>query len=277
MNYSELRIRGERWLAYPKGMRFPRSFRRNYPFRGRGIVAKVLYALNRIGIDKLFLSSVADNLLDGIAIDNVAYFWPSAKRSTSRFYGYRVRDGKVSEYLKCGLTEAEKAVLRREASNVSKALEIGNRDFEVPQCLGVEERAGVLVARYEPLPEIATDVPVAEEWYSRVDAVRKQIASAGYSHGDFSWHNFKTDGRKLWILDWEEMREGVDPLVDQTSLEYGYAIYWRHKPIELTMKDFDMNRVSAVEDLAARGISPGAIMLEYLRKNGFMHEDTSRA
>ena len=277
MSYCELRIRGERWLAYPKGMRFPKSFCRNYPFRGRGVVAKALYATNRIGIDKLFLPSVADNLLDAIDIDNVAYFWPSAKRSTSRFYGYRVKDGVVVEYLKCGLTDAEKDVLRQEASNVSKALEIVNRDFEVPQCIGVEDKAGVLVARYAPLPEIATDVPVEEAWYSRVDAVRKQIAEAGYSHGDFSWHNFKTDGRKLWILDWEEMREGVDSLVDQTSLEYGYAIYWRHKPIELTMKGFDMNRLSAVKDLAARGISPGAIMLEYLRKNGFMHEDTTRA
>lgn len=276
MSYSELRIRGERWVAYPKGMRFPRSFRKNYPFRGRGIVAKVLYAINRIGIDKVLLPSADDKLLDGIDIDNVAYFWPSARRSTSRFYGYRVKDGSVAEYLKFGLTDMEKDKLRQEASNVSKALAIADRTFEVPKCIGVEERNGVLVARYEPLPEAAEDVPVAEGWYSRVDAARRQIADAGYSHGDFSWHNFKTDGRRLWILDWEEMREGVDPLVDQTSLEYGYAIYWQHKPIDAVMKDFDLKRLPAVKDLASRGISPGALVLEWMQKNGLLNEDTTR-
>lgn len=257
-------------------MRFPKSFRRNYPFRGRGIVAKVLYAINRIGIDKVLLPLADDKLLEWIDIDNVAYFWPSSCRSTSRFYGYRVKDGAVVEYLKFGLTDKEKDKLRQEADNVSKALAIADRTFEVPQCIGVEERNGVLVVRYEPLPETATDVPVAVAWYSKVDAVRKQIADAGYSHGDFSWHNFKIDGHKLWILDWEEMREGVDPLVDQTSLEYGYAVYWQHKPMELVMKNFDPKRISAVKDLALRGISPGAIMLEWLQQNGLLNEDTPR-
>lgn len=263
-------------MAYPKGMRFPGSFRKNYPFRGRGIVAKVLYAINRIGIDKVLLPSADDKLLDGIDIDNVAYFWPSARRSTSRFYGYRVNNGLVVEYLKFGLTDKEKDRLRQEADNVSRALAIADRTFEVPKCIGVEERNGVLVARYEPLPETAEDVPAADAWYSKVDAVRKQIAYEGYSHGDFSWHNFKTDGRRLWILDWEEMREGVDPLIDQTSLEYGYAIYWRHKPIDAVMKDFDLKRLPAVKDLASRGISPGALVLEWMQKNGLLNEDTTR-
>lgn len=276
MSYSELRIRGERWVAYPKGMRFPGSFRKNYPFRGRGIVAKVLYAINRIGIDKVLLPLADEKLLDAIDIDNVAYFWPSSRRSTSRFYGYRVNDGSVVEYIKFGLTDKEKDRLRQEADNVSKALAIADRTFEVPKCIGVEERNGVLVARYEPLPEAAEDVPVADAWYSKVDAVRKQITYAGYSHGDFSWHNFKTDGRRLWILDWEEMREGVDPLIDQTSLEYGYAICWRHKPIEAVMKDFDLKRLPAVKNLASRGISPGALMLEWMQKNGRLNENTTR-
>lgn len=276
MKYQELKIRGERWLAYPKGMRFPRAFRLNYPFRGHGIVAKVLYAINRIGIDKVLLPLIGDKLLDEIDIDNVAYFWPSAKRSASRFYGYRVNDGSVVEYLKFGLTDKEKDRLRHEADNGSKALAIVDRTFEVPQCVGVEERNGVLVVRYEPLPEASTDVPVTAEWYSTVDAARKQIADAGYSHGDFSWHNFKTDGRRLWILDWEEMREGIDPDVDLTSLEYGYAIYWQHKPLELVMKNFDPNRILAVKDLASRGISPGVLMLEWLQKNGLLNEDTTR-
>lgn len=276
MKYRELKIRGERWLAYPKGMRFPRAFRSNYPFRGRGIVAKVLYAINLIGIDKVLLPLMGDKLLDEIDIDNVAYFWPSVRRSASRFYGYRVNDGSVVEYLKFGLTDKEKDRLRHEAENGSKALAIADRTFEVPQCVGIEERNGILVVRYEPLPEASTDVPVTEKWYSTVDAARKQIADAGYSHGDFSWHNFKTDGRRLWILDWEEMREGVDPDVDLTSLEYGYAIYWQHKPLELVMKNFDPNRILAVKDLASRGISPGVLMLEWLQKNGLLNEDTTR-
>ena len=274
MKYIELRIRGERWLAYPLKMRFPRYFSKNYPFRGRGIVAKILYAINHIGIDKMLLNIVNDKLLDEIDIDNVAFFWPSETRSVSRFYGYRIKNGLVKEYLKFGLTDVEKNILRREADNVSKALAIPNRDFEIPRCNGVEERNGIFVARYEPLPEDALSVSATQEWYARIDKVRKQIAQAGYSHGDFSWHNFKTDGHRLWILDWEEMRKGIDPLIDQTSLEYGYAIYWRHKSIETVMKDFDMNRVPAVKDLASRGISPGKLMLGYLEKNGLLNEDT---
>lgn len=270
-------MRGERWLAYPCGMRFPRAFRRNYPFRGRGVIAKILYAINRVGADRVFLPTVKDNLLSGINFDDVAYFWPSRIRSVSRFYGYRVDAGAVKEYLKFGQTDTEKRILQREAENVSKALAIPNRDFDVPKCLGMEDKPGCFVVRYEPLPEAAHDVPVAAEWFDRIDRVRRQIADAGYSHGDFSWHNFKTDGRRLWILDWEEMRTGVDELIDRTSLEYGYAIYWQHKPLDLVMKGFDMNRVAAVKDLAARGISPGAMMLEFLYRNGLLNEDTSCA
>lgn len=277
MRFLELKVRGERWLAYPCGMRFPRSFRSNYPFRGRGIVAKILYVTNRVGVDKVLLPTMKDDLLEGMNIDDVAYFWPSRKRSTSRFYGYRVDGASIMEYLKFGQSDAEKRTLRREAENVSKALAIPNRDFEVPQCVGMEDKSGCFVVRYEPLPDAVHDVPVTVDWFARVDKARRQIADAGYSHGDFSWHNFKTDGRRLWILDWEEMRTGADELIDRTSLEYGYAIYWQHKPLDLTMNGFDMNRVAAVKDLAARGISPGAMMLEYLRRNGLLNEDTSRA
>ena len=73
------------------------------------------------------------------------------------------------------------------------------------------------------------------------------------------------------------MRTSADELIDRTSLEYGYAIYWQHKPLDLVMKGFDMNRVAAVKDLAARGISPGAMMLEFLHRNGLLNEDTSCA
>lgn len=275
--FLELRVRGERWLAYPCGMKFPRSFRRNYPFRGRGIVAKILYAFNRVGVDNVLLHRVEDGLLEGIGSEDVAYFWPSHKRSTSRFYGYKVDGGAVKEYLKFGQSDAEKRILRHEAENVANALAIPNRDFEVPQCVGMEEKPGCFVVRYEPLPDAVHDVPVTVEWFARVDRARRQIAGAGYSHGDFSWHNFKTDGQRLWILDWEEMRTGVDESIDRTSLEYGYAIYWQHKPLDLAMKGFDMNRVAAVKDLAARGISPGAMMLEFLHRNGLLNEDTSCA
>ena len=277
MSFLELRVRGERWLAYPSGIKFPRSFRRNYPFRGRGIVAKILYALNNVGVDKLILPRVKDDLLEGICFDDVAYFWPSHKRSTSRFYGYRVYGGTVKEYLKFGQSGTEKCILQHEAENVSKALTIPDRVFEVPKCIGFEDKPGCFVVRYEPLPEAVHDVPVTAKWFARVDRARRQIADAGYSHGDFSWHNFKTDGQRLWVLDWEEMRTGVDELIDRTSLEYGYAIYWQHKPLDLVMKGFDMNRVAAVKDLAARGISPGAMMLEFLYRNGLLNEDTSCA
>ena len=277
MRFLELRVRGERWLAYPCGMKFPRSFRRNYPFRGRGIVAKILYAFNRVGVDNVLLHRVEDGLLEGIGSEDVAYFWPSHKRSTSRFYGYKVDGGAVKEYLKFGQSDAEKRILRHEAENVANALAIPNRDFEVPQCVGMEEKPGCFVVRYEPLPDAVHDVPVTVEWFARVDRARRQIAGAGYSHGDFSWHNFKTDGQRLWILDWEEMRTGVDESIDRTSLEYGYAIYWQHKPLDLAMKGFDMNRVAAVKGLAARGISPGAMMLEFLHRNGLLNEDTSCA
>lgn len=277
MRFLELRVCGERWLAYPCGMRFPRSFRRNYPFRGRGIVAKILYAINRVGVDGALLPTVKDDLLEGINIDDVAYFWPSQKRSTSRFYGYKVDGGAVKEYLKFGRSDTEKHILQREAENVSTALAIPNREFEVPQCVGMEDKSGCFVVRYEPLPDAVHDVPVTAEWFARVERACRQIADAGYSHGDFSWHNFKTDGRRLWILDWEEMRTGVDELIDRTSLEYGYAIYWQHKQLDLVMKGFDMNRISAVKDLAARGISPGMMMLEYLQRNGLSNEDTSCA
>ncbi len=226
-------------------------------------------------MDRMLLPTMKDDLLEGMNIDDVAYFWPSWKRSVSRFYGYRVDGASVMEYLKFGQSDAEKRTLQREAENVSKALSIPNRDFEVPQCVGMEDKPGCFVVRYEPLPETVHDVPVTAEWFARVDRARRQIADAGYSHGDFSWHNFKTDGRQLWILDWEEMRSGADELIDRTSLEYGYAIYWQHKTLDLAMKNFDMNRLSAVKDLASRGISPGVMMLEYLQGNGLLNEDTS--
>lgn len=280
MRFLELRVRGERWLAYPCGMRFPRSFRRNYPFRGRGIVAKILYAINRVGADRLFLPTVKDDLLEGMNIDDVAYFWPSRKRSVSRFYGYRVDGASIMEYLKFGQSDAEKRTLQREAENVFKALTIPNRDFEVPQCVGMEDKPGCFVVRYEPLPETVHDVPVTVEWFARVDRARRQIADAGYSHGDFSWHNFKTDGRRLWILDWEEMSSALPPMVDEISLKIGYDIYWRKVGLHFAMKVFDdvfLQRdkdvaIASVKDLVSRKISPGGLLMHHLNDKGLIRQ-----
>lgn len=266
MKYLELRIRNERWVAYPFGMRFPAEFKRNYPFRGRGLVSKLLFIINRLGADRFVLRTTLCDRFEKVGLNDVAYFWPSGNRSKGRFYGYRVNGDVVVEYLKLAETAIEKKRILREVNNVAKALAIQNRSFEVPRCIGVEEYKNILVARYEPLPTDATSVPTSQCWYEKVDGVRKQIAKAGYSHGDFSWHNIKTNGQQLWVLDWEEMRQGVDPLIDKVSLEFGYRIYWKHQPLASVMKSFDNGMLGAVRDLASRGISPGAIMLEHLAK-----------
>lgn len=268
MKYVKVGFGGEVWVEYPLGMRFPRAFRTNYPFRGRGVVSRILYCLNYLRLDRILFRSYENPHLDKIGFNDVAYFWPSRERSSGRFYGYRVENGIVVEYLKFGSTEIERAKLSKEADNVVKISSVPGMLFEVPSCLGVELHHGVIVVRYVPLPSTARSLPVSCSWYDKIDVVRRQIAEAGYSHGDFSWHNFKTDGTRVWILDWEEMRSCVDPGVDEMSLKYGYAIYWQHKTLDEALADFDMRKLSCVRDLAERNISPGRIMLKYLQDKG---------
>lgn len=219
MDCLSLRIRGETWVSYPVGMRFPPAFACLYPFRGRGIVSHALYVLNLLRLDRFLLPRGEISL----PFDDIACFWPSARRSVGRFYGYRVADGKIMEYIKFGVSDAEKKALRQEAENVGKVCAIQARSFSVPKCLGLEENGGVLAVRYEPLPVDAVNVPLTDVWIERIGKAIEEISAAGYQHGDFGWHNCKVAKGRLWILDWEEMRTDHPGLVDAVSF---YAMMW---------------------------------------------------
>lgn len=267
MKRLELNVFGEKWVSYPIRMRFPKFFYKAYPHRGRGYVAKALYWLNYLHLDAFCLRRA--NGLDGL--EDVALFWPSKKRSTGRGYGYRVKDGKVVEYLKFATTDDEKHRLMKEAENVKIVRSIPNRCFEVPRFIGIEERDGELFARYEALPSDACGLIYSNEWMARVEQARKQIAAAGYSHGDFSGHNIKIVGERLWIIDWEEMRTGVSPLVDQIVFDGCRAVFREGRTIDDYLDSLDLNKcIAAIMDIANRSISPGRIMLESLRRRGLV-------
>lgn len=263
MKYLELRLRNEPWVAYPKGMRFPQQFASCYPFRGRGLVSYFLYWLNKLHLDGLLLGTI-----DVPCDEPVALFWPAASRSIGRHYGYVVRDGEIIEYRKYATTEDEKVALRREVENVKAASGIENGLFHVPRCRGIEENQGALMVRFEALPKRAKTLPVDEQWLTRVLAAQRQIASSGYMHGDFVWHNFKAVGDELWILDWEEMRRGGTRLADEIALLFGLEYYWRKKPLEDVMKLFRSRydgaawseAMDAVRDLQIRRITMGDVL-----------------
>ena len=274
-----LEIKGERWVSYPPRLRFPRSFATIYPFRGRGVVSRVLYWLHKVGIDKLILKSVVPPTIAKQFGFDVAFFWPSRMRSKSRFYGYGVNDGKVVEYIKFAMGEAECLTLDREATNTISAGEISNNLFHVPKVLGVESAGDILAVRFQPIPEDAHVCQLSDDWLARVRDARRQIENAGYMHGDFAWHNFKAAGEKLWILDWEEMRKSENRLVDEICLECGLAYYWQHKPIEQVMEMFRskygckastrMMAKEAVDDLARRKITMGDVLKKRLDAEGW--------
>lgn len=263
MKYLELRLGNQPWVAYPRGLRFPRQFASCYPFRGRGLVAKILYWLNKVGLDRLLLKAI-----DLPGDQSVAFFWPAASRSIGRHYGYVVAGGTIVEYRKYATTEEEKIVLRREAENVKVAEDISNGVFRVPHCLGVEETPLCLTAKFEALPKQATSLPVNKQWFDRVLVAQKQIADRGYMHGDFAWHNFKAVGNELWILDWEEMRKGGPRHSDEISLLFGLEYYWRKKPLGDVIEAFRRkyegaawsDALEAVCDLRERKITMGDIL-----------------
>jgi len=265
MTFFVLKISGETWAAYPKGMRFPRQFAYCYPFRGRGVVAKVLFLLNRLHLDGVLLRS-EERACDG----SVAYFWPSTKRSAGRFYGYRVAGGKVTEYIKFATTDDEKAALRREAANAVVAQEISHGLFYVPRCIGTEEHDGVLSVRFEPLPRNAVVPPLTADWIARAEDAGRRIRDAGYMHGDFAWHNFKAVDDQLWILDWEEMQKGGPCLSDEISLDFGLKYYWQHVSKERVVREFEERyrgcrwelAKEAVRDLMRRRVTMGDILKE---------------
>ena len=280
MHNLALVMEGETWVSYPLGMRFPAWFQRNYPFRGRGIVSRVLYLLNTLRLDSVFLKKVVPPDVSDELRSNVAFFWPSSRRSTVRFYGYRVESGVMTEYLKLATTEAEKKVLLREAENVKTARSISNGSFFVPDLIGIEDSDKILAVRYQSLPSNAKICPIDDRWIGKVKSALKIISGAGYVHGDFAWHNFKAVGDELWILDWEEMQKSENFLSDEICLECGLAHYWRHEPIAQVMDKFRMKYGNdavtrakareAVDDLAKREITMGAILKTMLDKEGWL-------
>ena len=280
MHNLALVMEGETWVSYPLGMRFPAWFQRNYPFRGRGIVSRVLYLLNTLRLDSVFLKKVVPPDVSDELRSNVAFFWPSSRRSTVRFYGYRVESGVMTEYLKLATTEAEKKVLLREAENVKTARSISNGSFFVPDLIGIEDFGRILAVRYQSLPSNAETCPIDDRWIGKVKSALKNISDAGYVHGDFAWHNFKAVGDELWILDWEEMSKELPRLSDAVELETSIAYYWKNAPLENVLRDFDEkylldaavaeDAVLAIKDLRARRISMGNILWEHLKTKGLV-------
>ena len=261
----ELRFGGDVWVRYPERMRFPLAFRKVYPFRGRGIIAGILFALHYLHLDRVFLHAVVQS---DDRLNDVALFWPSRRRSVGRYYGYRVRDGKIVAYFKFASTAEEKIKLQRECANVKQIAEIRGRSFNVPQCKGCDVIYGDMCACFDALPEGAANVPVSTYWYERVLNACHQISQAGFMHGDFAWHNFKVVGEELWILDWEEMRKGGPKLSDEISLLFGCEYYWRKKPLKDVLMLFRRkyegaawpDALVAVRDLQERKITMGDIL-----------------
>lgn len=280
MDFLSLKLKGECWLAYPRGMRFPTVFKKCYPMRGRGIVSNLLYWVNRLGLDRLLLR--CEKLEEGLkfpVIDNVAFFWPAASRSTTRFYGYRVIGGRVVSYLKFAKTEDEAKVLRKEFENTEKARQITGRSFEVPKPINFLDKNsdGFAIAEYEALPEDFTNVSLDDAWISKIDEARAQIAKIGLSHGDFMWHNFKASKNKLWILDWEELTEISETrpeLTDEISFWTAMKHYNKGESLESVCNEFKQKyfidsilknqAFAALNSMASRGIAMGKILLKEL-------------
>ena len=278
MKYNTFSFGGELWVAYPAGLRFPAAFAQCYPFRGRGIVSKVLYSLNRLHIDKVLLreTEMVPFVKDIAGAEGVAFFWPSRKRSSGRFYGYRVKGNRLYEYWKIGTSDLERIALRREAENVEVACRISGGTFEVPRLLGVKDENGMTVARYQPLPEDAKSLPLTAKWMDRVMKARDAIYSAGYQHGDFGWHNLKISGDSLWILDWEEMSDKLPPLTDEISFESMLDYYNLGKPLNEVWKKIEQkcvcniyNKVdveNALKSMCDRRIAMGAELFRFVQR-----------
>lgn len=269
MAYKELVIKGERWLAYPEKLKFPTFFKRHYPFRGRGIVSRLLYFLNRLGADRLPRSSENFLFPDD---ESIALFWPSCVRSTGRCYGYKVENGKVVQYVKVATSIDERERLKREVENVQQIKSLSLTGFCVPDVIAFEEKNDVSIAKFEALPDDASDLPPTDEWLAVVTGIRHQIAKVGLSHGDYAWHNFKKSNERLWILDWEEMSAEIPKLSDEISLETSFAYYWKGYSLHLVWKAFkekyfvDSTQREearlAVMDLYKRQVSMGEILLQ---------------
>jgi hypothetical protein len=268
VKYLTLCVGGEKWVSYPQGLRFPKEFRKNYPFRGRGIVSNILYLLNKLKLDS-FLLKKESSLPFCVDNNDIAFFWPSSKRSIGRFYAYKVKGSNVLEYWKVAISELEKDLIKREFFNVQKIYSIKNRTFEVAEPLEIEECSGCVIARYGALPDSATMMTPNK---SKIDIglkIADEITGFGFVHGDFAWHNIKIADGKVWVLDWEEMRP-IEPsisMVDKICFLGTCKLYYMHQSLENVMKELrdkfvhreqDLSLfLSAIEDLRLRRISMG--------------------
>lgn len=267
-----LKISGETWVSYPFEMRFPLQFASVYPFRGRGFVSRLLFVMNRIGLDRFVLSHKKPPL--PFPYEEVAWFWPSASRSNGRYYGYKVENGRIVEYIKVAASDKEKAALKKEVANVSEIMAARPRGFRIPAVRGVVEIDGCLVSSFDPLPSDAKALPDNPECLEKVERARKEIASLGLSHGDFLSHNIKVAGDALWIIDWEEMMHDAPALLDEISFMTGFLYFHRCKSIRKVCDWFVANYLSnpeqrqdaivALKSMASRHVGLGGKILEYL-------------
>ena len=272
----EFSVKGEMWFAYPAGLRFPRAFSRIYPLRGGGKVSKILYILNKLRIDRVLFKR--ENFGDNRHypdLNDVAFFWPAASRSTSRFYGYKVCNGEISAYLKFGNSREEASVLKREFMNTQRGCEIKNRTFEVPAPIAFHEMAsqGCAIAEYRPLPSESKNVPITKDWLDKVAKARTEIAAENLSHGDFMWHNLRVANGKIWILDWEELAsisEERPSMTDEISFWTALDHFQLRHSIDDVYAEFkrryadpEMRRPAfvALESMASRKIAMGEILL----------------
>ena len=262
-------MHGEKWVSYPLSLKFPWRFSSTYPFRGRGIVSRLLFVANRFCIDRLFLHRETSPL----PFENVAWFWPSPGRSTKRFYGYRVAAGHVVTYIKVASGD-EMARLAKEVENVKKICSRSPKSFKVPQCLSIHTIKEFLVAEFEPLPEGAIDIPDSPEVMDKVRAAREEIVSFGYAHGDYLSHNIKIANGMLWIIDWEEMKDAATALLDEISFNTAFLHFHRGKSIRHVCKWFISaylsdskmrdDALAALHSMAERKVGLGGKLLECL-------------
>lgn len=268
-----IKINRQRWVSYPRDVAFPRQFKEVYPFRGRGVVSRALFFLHESKLDRIFLCKDAPPL----PFDDVAWFWPSSKRSVNRFYGYRLNDGYVRGYIKVAIGGEEGHRLEREVDNVRTIASKAPKTFKVPKCIACRAMGEYLLAEFEPLPEDSHDIPDSNDVLGKVCVAREEIASFGYSHGDFLSHNVKLAHDGLWIIDWEEMSQNATRLLDQVSFETAFMFFHRHKSLNevcdwfaesyLTDAERVKDAIAALKSMASRRVGLGGMMLEHFWKD----------
>lgn len=278
-SFLKLQLKGETWVAYPKGLCFPSRFARFYPFRGRGIVARILYSLNRLHLDRLLLRTV-ESAFEGTysGLEDVAFFWPSRLRATDRFYGYRVQNGRIVEYLKFATSSTSRVQLAREVDNVRTIVAKTPKMFNLPTCRATEVQGDLMVARFDPLPDDAEDVPYVLPWIERVADCRHELEEYGFAHGDFCLHNMKACGDKLWVIDWEEMMRDAPSRLDEITFFVVSSFFCNHWSMERIWSECETRYmtdvqstsvfIAVVKSMAARRIALGRNLLAMCEQKG---------